>query len=209
MASVKVNRGMPRPEAPASSLPKDQWRDLAIVRELWAKSQLSFDCRLLKQVAADAPLMAPELGYDSVESFLKQELQLDPDLVNRVVGWLEQEQPTEAVSLEEVEAAIGGHGGDRRSAQAKEDQGTTSTLKRGGNPDYLEARLRRDAPELIDALKCGKIKSTHAAAIEAGIITLFPRLQLKEPVPTAQKLLAKKGKEWCLQLLEELSALIL
>ena len=88
MASVKVNRGMPRPEAPASSLPKDQWRDLAIVRELWAKSQLPFDCRLLKQVAADAPLMAPELGYDSVESFLKQELQLDPDLVNRVVGWL-------------------------------------------------------------------------------------------------------------------------
>ena len=106
MASVKVNRGMPRPEAPASSLPKDQWRDLAIVRELWAKSQLPFDCRLLKQVAADAPLMAPELGYDSVESFLKQELQLDPDLVNRVVGWLEQEQPTEAVSLEMVEAEL-------------------------------------------------------------------------------------------------------
>lgn len=209
MASVKVNRGMPRPEAPASSLPKDQWRDLAIVRELWAKSQLPFDCRLLKQVAADAPLMAPELGYDSVESFLKQELQLDPDLVNRVVGWLEREQPTEAVSLEEVEAALGSHGGDRRSAQAREDQPTGSRLKYGGNPDYLQARLRRDAPEVADALERGEFKSARAAAIEAGIITPLPSLQLKEPAPTAQKLLAKKGKEWCLALMEELSELVL
>jgi hypothetical protein len=209
MASVKVNRGMPRPEAPASSLPKDQWRDLAIVRELWAKSQLPFDCRLLKQVAADAPLMAPELGYDSVESFLKQELQLDPDLVNRVVGWLEQEQPTGAVSLEEVEAAIGSHGGDRRSAQAREDQGDNGTLKRGSNSAaYLQARLRRDAPEVADALERGEIKSARAAAIEAGIITPLPSLQLKDPAPTAQKLLAKKGKAWCLQLLEELSGLL-
>ena len=207
MASVKVNRGMPRPEAPASSLPKDQWRDLAIVRELWAKSQLPFDCRLLKQVAADAPLMAPELGYDSVESFLKQELQLDPDLVNRVVGWLEQEQPTGAVSLAEVEAAIGKHGGDRRSAKAKEGQATAGRLKYGGNPDYLQARLRRDAPELANALDRGEIKSARAAAIEAGIITPFPSLQLKDPAPTAQKLLAKKGQAWCLQLLEELSEL--
>ena len=208
MASVKVNRGMPRPEAPASSLPKDQWRDLAIVRELWAKSQLPFDCRLLKQVAADAPLMAPELGYDSVESFLKQELQLDPDLVNRVVGWLEREQPTKAVSLEEVEAAIGKHGGDRRSTQAKGGQPSDRRLKYGENTAYLQARLRRDAPELADALDRGEIKSARAAAIEAGIITPFPSLQLKEPIPTAQKLLAKKGKEWCLQLLDELSALV-
>jgi hypothetical protein len=154
MASVKVNRGMPRPEAPASSLPKDQWRDLAIVRELWAKSQLPFDCRLLKQVAADAPLMAPELGYDSVESFLKQELQLDPDLVNRVVGWLEQEQPTKAVSLEMVEAELKRRG---RPKKGEELKGSNRTLKRGINTAYLQARLRRDAPETADALERGEI----------------------------------------------------
>jgi hypothetical protein len=165
---------------------------------------------LLKQVAADAPLMAPELGYDSVESFLKQELQLDPDLVNRVVGWLEREQPTEAVSLEEVEAAIGKHGGDRRSVQAREVQPYVVSLKRHGNcADYLEARLRRDAPEVADALERGEIKSARAAAIKAGIITPFPSLQLKDPAPTAQKLLAKMGKGWCDQLLDELEALML
>ena len=206
MASVKVNRGMPRPEAPASSLPKDQWRDLAIVRELWAKSQLPFDCRLLKQVAADAPLMAPELGYDSVESFLKQELQLDPDLVNRVVGWLEQEQPTEAVSLEQVEAELKKRGRPKKGEGIKGDH---ITFKRGTTgAAYLQARLRRDAPEVAEALERGEIKSARAAAIEAGIITPFPSLQLKDPAPTAQKLLTKKGKAWCLQLLEELSGLL-
>ena len=214
MASVKVNRGMPRPEAPASSLPKDQWRDLAIVRELWAKSQLPFDCRLLKQVAADAPLMAPELGYDSVESFLKQELQLDPDLVNRVVGWLEQEQPTGAVSLEEVEAALGKHGGDRRSTQAKEDQVANGHLKpanrlSSSSQERLLRGIARDQPTFLDEIGPNKrFKSARAAAIEAGIITPFPSLQLKDPAPTAQKLLAKKGRAWCLQLLEELSGLL-
>ena len=207
MASVKVNRGMPRPEAPASSLPKDQWRDLAIVRELWAKSQLPFDCRLLRQVAADAPLMAPELGYDSVESFLKQELQLDPDLVNRVVGWLEQEQPTGVVSLAEVEAELKKRGRPKKGEEVKGDH---ITLKRGTTgAAYLQARLRRDAPEVAEALERGEIKSARAAAIEAGIITAFPSLQLKEPLSTAQKLLTKKGQEWCLQLLEELSELVL
>jgi hypothetical protein len=165
---------------------------------------------LLKQVAADAPLMAPELGYDSVESFLKQELQLDPDLVNRVVGWLEQEQPTEAVSLEEVEAAIGKHGGDRRSTQAKEVQGDMITLKRGTTgAAYLQARLRRDAPEVADALERGEIKSARAAAIEAGIITPFPSIALKDPAHAAQRMLDRKGQAWCLQLLEELSELVL
>jgi hypothetical protein len=171
------------------------------VRELWAKSQLPFDCRLLKQVAADAPLMAPELGYDSVESFLKQELQLDPDLVNRVVGWLEQEQPTGAVSLEKWWKRLLVSMAATDDQQKARGSRFNRTLKRGSNSAaYLQARLRRDAPEVADALERGEIKSARAAAIEAGIITPFPSLQLKDPAPTAQKLLDKKGQAWCLQL---------
>jgi len=82
---VKINRGMPRPEAPAASVPRDQWRDLAIVREMWAKSQLPFDCRLLRQVAADAPLMAPELGYADADTFMREELALDPTVVRALI----------------------------------------------------------------------------------------------------------------------------
>lgn len=214
MASVKVNRGMPRPEAPASSLPKDQWRDLAIVRELWAKSQLSFDCRLLRQVAADAPLMAPELGYDSVESFLKQELQLDPDLVNRVVGWLEQEQPVGPVSLALADAAsrakpLAAHGeiGNGRKDESRVD--LIKSTQGGTSQSYLLQRLARDAPQILERVKSGEIKSARAAAIEAGIITPFPSIALKDPAHAAQRMLDRKGQAWCLQLLEELSELVL
>lgn len=194
MAAVKINRGMPRPEAPASSLPRDQWRDLAIVRELWAKSQLPFDCRLLRQVAADAPLMAPELGYDSPELFLRQELQLDPDLVNRVVGWLEQEQPVEAVTLEQADRA------SRAEAHAATANTLTGTFAQAGRPSadnrdnvtvrsagdggnsaaYLAARLKKEGREdLLEQVGPDKpYRSIRAAAIEAGIIKPVPTIRL-------------------------------
>jgi len=83
-----------------------------------------------------------------------------------------------------------------------------TATQRGTSRDYLLRRLARDAPDILERVKTGEIKSAKAAAIEAGIITPFPSLQLKEPLPTAQKLLDKKGKEWCLALMEELSELV-
>ena len=99
------------------------------------------------------------------------------------------------------------------------DPATGRTLKKaihdnimdgqGTSSDYLLRRIARNKPELLIEIGKGKrLKSARAAAIEAGIITPFPSLQLKDPAPTAQKLLAKKGKAWCLQLLEELSGLL-
>lgn len=212
MATVSINRGMPRPEAPASTLPKDQWDDLVIVRRLWAQSQLPFDCRMLKLVASDAPVMAKELGYETEERFLREGLRLDPGLVTRVVEWLDREKPREAVTLDHVKRELSWHGGDRRSdeaRQSRQNQADNLSLKHGTQAIYLKARLERDHPEIAAALDRGEHRSARAAAIEAGIITPFPSLQLKEPEPTAQKLLAKKGKDWCLALLDELSELVL
>jgi hypothetical protein len=80
----------------------------------------------------------------------------------------------------------------------------------GNSAAYLAARLKKaDRDDLLKQIGPGKKHpSVRSAAIEAGIITPFPSLQLKDPAPTAQKLLAKKGKAWCLQLLEELSGLL-
>jgi hypothetical protein len=81
----------------------------------------------------------------------------------------------------------------------------------GNSVAYLTARLKKaQRDDLLAEIGPNKrFKSARAAAIEAGIITPFPSLQLKEPAPTAQKLLDKKGQAWCLQLLEELSELCL
>ena len=66
--------------------------------------------------------------------------------------------------------------------------GSDSTrFKRGETEAYLLGRLARDAPDTLERVKSGEIKSARAAAIEAGIITPFPSLQLKDPAPTAQK----------------------
>jgi len=79
----------------------------------------------------------------------------------------------------------------------------------GTSSGYLAARLKRDAPNIAEALARGEFPSARAAGIAAGFIKPSPpSLQLKEPVPTARKLIEKKGKEWCLQLLDELSALV-
>jgi hypothetical protein len=79
----------------------------------------------------------------------------------------------------------------------------------GTSEEYVVRRLKRDAPELADALARGEFPSARAAGIAAGFIKpSSPSLQLKEPLPTAQKLLTKKGKEWCLALMEELSELV-
>jgi hypothetical protein len=87
---------------------------------------------------------------------------------------------------------------------------TTEVASGGTSAAYLAARLKKaNRDDLLRQIGPGKQhQSVRSAAIEAGIITPFPSLQLKEPVPTAQKLLSKKGKEWCLQLLDELSALV-
>lgn len=81
----------------------------------------------------------------------------------------------------------------------------------GTSAVYLAARLKKAGrDDLLKQIGPGKqYQSVRAAAIEAGIITPFPSLQIKDPAPTAQKLLAKKGQAWCLQLLEELSELVL
>lgn len=94
--------------------------------------------------------------------------------------------------------------------QAKSGGYNVKSGANGNSRAYFLERIARDQPNLLNEIGPAKrFKSARAAAIEAGIITPFPSLQLKEPAPTAQKLLDKKGQHWCLQLMEELSELCL
>ena len=69
-----------------------------------------------------------------------------------------------------LSAVLGGHGGDRRSPEARKDQGSRRTLKRGETSEYLEARLRRSHKDIATAYDRGEFKSLKAAAREAGIV---------------------------------------
>ena len=95
-------------------------------------------------------------------------------------------------------------GGDNVTTRAND-------TAKGNSAAYLVARLKKAGRDdlLIDIGPGKRFKSARAAAIEAGIIIPFPSLQLKDPAPTAKKLFDKQGREWCLQLLEELSELAL
>jgi len=100
-------------------------------------------------------------------------------------------------------------GANQHSSEKEGGRYHHNTLPRGTSEEYVVRRLKRDAPELAAALARGDFPSARAAGIAAGFVKPSPpSLQLKDPLPTAQKLLAKKGKEWCLQLLDELSALV-
>lgn len=142
-------------------------------------------------------------------------LQQPPEWVNWLIQGVKATSDTVTNADELVAAAkaataqpLAQHGeiGNGRKDETRGDN-VTST-ERGNGQSYLLRRLARDAPDILERVKVGELKSARAAAIEAGIIIPFPSLQLKEPAPTAQKLLAKKGKEWCLALMEELSELV-
>lgn len=81
----------------------------------------------------------------------------------------------------------------------------------GNSAAYLAARLKKAGrDDLLKQIGPGKQhQSVRSAAIEAGIITSFPSIALKDPAHAAQRILDRKGQAWCLQLLEELSELIL
>jgi len=206
MAAVSVNTGIPRPDKSAFDVPPDQLKPLAMARRRWAEIDLPSDCRLMKQVCDEAPLFAETMGFESAEAFLTDYLGLDLDLVQRVVGWLDQEQPTEPVTLQHV---LRSHGGDRRSQEARnarEDQGSDRTLKRGDNAGYIRARLQRDHPEIAEQLEAGQFMSARQAAIAAGIIKPVPTIRLVDDLAkVAAKLHQHLTSDQCQQLINLLS----
>jgi hypothetical protein len=203
MAAVSVDQGMPGPEESAHKVDRSRWQLLAMARRRWAEIDLPFDCRLLRTVVDEAPMLAEGLGMESGDRFLTDYLSLDLDLVGRVLGWLEQEQPTEAVPLA---VALVDHGGDRKSddfkaSQERQKQGDNVTLKRGNAQTYLLRRLARDAPEVLERVKSGEIKSARAAAIEAGIIKPVPTVRLvPDPTRAAASIVERMDRAWCVAL---------
>jgi len=197
MAAVSINTGIPRPDKSAFDVPPDQLKPLAMARRRWAEIDLPCDCRLMKQVYDEAPVFAEAMGYESGDQFITDYLSLDLDLVHRVIGWLEQEQPQDAAPLQLViEAAkaqpLAKHGeiGNGRDTESRVD--LIKSTDGGTSRSYLLRRIARDQPELLDQIGPDKPhRSVRAAAIAAGIIKPVPTVRLVDDPPKVAAAIAK------------------
>lgn len=177
MAPVKVLRP-PLCGDSAADVPREHWPLLLEERRRFCHESLPHDCRLLILFVEDGA-KADWLGFADRESYIRDGLGLDPELVEWAIEGLSKTDPNAAVSLDRA-VVLGKHGGKR----VRGGQGNNITLDRGTNPDYTLARLRRDNPELAEQVEQGAL-SANAAAIQAGFRK--PMLSIpKEPEGAAR-----------------------
>lgn len=164
MASVRINSGLHGGEE-AACIPRHQWRDLVDARAMHCNSGLRQDCRALVFYLNDAAAN-DWLGFGGRDEYIRDGLRLDVDIVEWAVEGLRKLDGEYAVRLVDA-VQLGRHGGDRRSAEAIDQGNNVTLIQRGNSETYTIARLRRDAPELADAVVRGEL-SANAAAIKAG-----------------------------------------
>jgi hypothetical protein len=63
------------------------------------------------------------------------------------------------------------HGGDHKSAAYQGSHANLDSIKRGANTEYYLARLKRDHPDIAEALVHGEYPSVRAAAKAAGLVS--------------------------------------
>lgn len=214
MAAVSINQGMPGPEESVHTVDRSRWQLLAMARRQWAEIDLPHDCRLLRTVVDEAPMLAEGLGMESGDQFLTDYLSLDLDLVGRVLGWLTVERPTEAVTLAHADRSSQPEVAEVHATTALDLTGTFAKAGRpsANNPDivringseggnsaaYLAARLKKAGrDDLLEQVGPDKpYRSMRAAAIEAGIIKPVPSVRLVDDADQiADSIVAKLGKD--------------
>jgi hypothetical protein len=191
MAAVSINTGGVCHEDKLSDTPREQWPALLRERRMYIETQFEYDCRCIVQYLAEAEEFHEELGYESADDMLQQELLIRPEWVRIAVDWLTQQDRPDPVPQSKLNAAI-----EIAKAQPLAENGTNQhsegfTLSNppGGNSQsYLLRRIARDQPELLDQIGPGKShRSARAAAIEAGIIKPVPTVRLVEDVSAVAK----------------------
>jgi hypothetical protein len=162
---------------------------------------------LAQKLLAEA-LRLDEVRVDAVQRILKviQERGLWveplPDSGGRVDGVEPAETFEEFLRRNRIEdqlerkLQLQAHGANQHTAPSGLDN--YQVQHRGGTgSSYLEARLRRDAPDHAQALERGDYRSVRAAAIAAGIITPTAQLVLtKDPVTSACRVLEQRDPDW-------------
>lgn len=112
-------------------------------------------------------------------------------------------------ALQEWEAENRKHGGDRSNVCDTDDALRDRESARGIRRRIQKRAIAGDdqAQAIVAKLATGEL-SPNAAAIAAGMREQYIRIS-PSPPKAAKGLFTRQGQEWCLQLLEELSELVL
>lgn len=142
---------------------------------------------------------------DVVERFLRPLLGETFNVASFMQRLVEQGPTPEAA--EELEQAIKLKKRGRPK-KGEERKGADGTFNRGSNnATYIQARLRRDHPEIAEELEQGKHRSARAAAIAAGIIRPVPTVRLvDDPQRVADAIRRHLSPEQIIKLAEALLA---
>ena len=208
MAGVSINTGPVDYRDRLEKSPKEKWSTIFSERRLYIGAEFQHGCRCVIDWLAEAEAFHSELGYESADEMLREELNIQPDWVRMAAAVLEASG--ENLSKAEVDHAIElkSHGGDRRSEQAQQNQGDIVPLKhRSNSAEYIKARLRRDHPEIAEELERGEHRSARAAGIAAGFIKDVPTVRMTEPAKAASAIVQRAGVEFAVQLAAELAEL--
>lgn len=181
---VTIDSGKVEASNKFREVPKSKWKSLVRIKRDFLSVQISYDCRCLIEFCEEAEEVYADLGYASSEEMIREGYELNPSQIELAVAWLKANGMEKAIGLDEIVALNDGPGkpkgapGGNQYTIANVDNVNKSERLRGGNDtEYTLRRLKRDAPEMLEAIKRGEL-SVNAAAIKAGI--------RKKPTPEEQ-----------------------
>jgi hypothetical protein len=151
-------------------VPRSKWESLVQVKRDFLFVNINYDCRCLIEFCEEAEEVYAELGYASSEEMIREGYELDPSQIELAVAWLNtngMDRPVplaEAIAKVEAMPELPEHG-EIGKGRVRGDN-VTST-ERGNATEYTLRRLKRDAPELLEAIKRGELSVNAAAILES------------------------------------------
>jgi hypothetical protein len=191
MVAVTIETGPVDHEDQMASVPRERWKELLIVRRCYIETRFDYDCRCLVQYVAEAEQFHQELGYESTDRMLEEELGLQPEWCHIALEWLRHERPAEPISaarlgeigqqyaqmrLDQIEAAPGRRpyapGGITQQQVAQEagvsqqrvSQITSGTASKGTNGAQVKLSAGTDPAKAAARIR-EKLGSDFAAAL--------------------------------------------
>jgi hypothetical protein len=210
MAAVGINTGVTS-ATPLAEVPRREWPDVLELRRMFCRRSLPGDCRLLLHFIDDGR-QSGFGGYPDEEAYVRDGLGLDPKAVAWAIKGLKLTGSDVPVPFDDAVRK----GAAQIMAEAKplakhgeigrgRDRGSNRTSNtRGETAAYLAARIKRERPDIAEAVERGEYRSIRAAAIAAAIVKqqtpleriykLLPKLSQNELEQLAAEVDRRKGR---------------